>query len=407
MMIEKYLKKFRGYNLSIKSTEENSDEVHVKNSKIDHANSSEKEEFFITAYSKKGIGYLRSNVLNDKVIIKAIKLSKINADLKYYHGLPSQEKAQSKKFYDSKICNLSLEDLHKLSSELLKRIKEHISEGIISRDVIKNRVVNSEGLNREEMRTYFSYSLDYVNKNTNFSDYGSFSYYPDIFSEIKENAQSLKFYSQKKIKKKSENIVFNLKTLNELLSHAFLDNFSCENIEKNQSLFGFKTKFNFKTRFSLINDGSLKKGYLSSNFDHEGVKKTRSYLIKNGKVNSFFFNYNSAREYGFKPAGNAYYSTVSPNDIIIKSGKFDPEEHIFIEEITGAHTANSMTSEFSILVNKAKYINGEGEKPLKPFMINSSIINLFNNLKGSFGKEKLDLNLLSKKQVFSGINLIY
>ncbi|MDK2849925.1 MAG: PmbA protein [Candidatus Woesearchaeota archaeon] len=406
-MIEKYIKKFKGFNLIINHSQETDEEVHLKNNSIDHLNSLDKEEFLITAYSKKGIGYLRSNFINESIIRKAIKLSKINADLKYFHGLPPNERTQNQKFYDSRLLDLTIEDLHKISLQILKNRKENISEGLLSKEVVKRRVVNSEGLDKEDTKAYFSYSLDYVNKTTNFSDYGSYSYYPNLLSEIKKNENSLKFYSQRKIKANSKYVVFNLKTLNELMSHAFLDNFSYENIEKNQSLFNFKTKYRFKTKFDLINDGSLKKGYLSSNFDFEGVRKTRSYLVKNGQVNSFFFNYNAAKHYGFKPAGNAYYSSVMPNDLIIKSKKFEPENYILIEEITGAHTANSMTSEFSILVNKARLVSKNGEKPLKPFMINSSMVKLFNNLLGSFGKENMDLNLISKNQVFSGINLIY
>ncbi len=406
-MIEKYIKKFKGYDISIHHTQEVLDESKIQNNKVDNINSSEKEEYFITVYSKKGIGFVKSTVLNENVIRRAIKLSKINSDLKYYHGLPKADDTKNKRFYDKKLYNLSLEDIHKLSKEILKQRKHHISEGSVSRELTKHSIANSNGLFKEETKTYFSYDLSYVNKSTNFTDFGSYSYFPDLFSEIKKNSNALKFYSQRRVKKFSKNIVFSLKTLNELLSHAFLDNFSYENIEKGQSLLDFKKKFQFNTKFSLINDGTLKNGLFSSNFDHEGVRKSKSYLIRNGKVNSFLFNYNAAKEYGFKPGGNAYYSSVLPNNIVIRTDKFEPEEYIFIEEITGAHTANSVTTEFSILVNKAKHVSKEGTKPLKPFMINSSMISLFNNLRGSFDKEDVDLNLVSKKLVFSDVNLIY
>lgn len=415
--LEKITKKYsKRQNLDLSILEEIGNErtIQIENNKIKNISESNAHSYKITSYYKnKGITNLISNNLNDKTIQKAIKSSKNSKNLKYFYGLPQRnEFNKNPRIIQSQLENTDLEEIHKVIQKLLKSRKANISEGDITIAIKKTKIANTRGLYNEDKNSYFFYSIGLSNKNKNLSFSNIERKQINLIKELEQNESLLKTYSSKEIEKpkKISLLVFDIEPFSELLSYAFLDNFHYDNIEDNLSFLSksnLENKKNqdiqFNKSLTITDSGTLKYGIQSSKFDTEGVTKSEHDLIKKGKVNSYLFNYNAAKHYGYKPSGNASYSSISENNILLKSKKLNKDElfnqgFIFIEEITGAHTANETTTEFSILVSKSRWISNKETKPLKPFMINSSMIKMFQNIKGTINFNKFNIEDSKPKQ---------
>ena len=83
---------------------------------------------------------------------------------------------------------------------------------------------------------------------------------------------------------------------------------------------------------NLVDDPHLEDGLASVSFDDEGVATLKTYLIKNGKLNSLLHNLKTANKAGVKSTGNGFKSSyaspisVSPTNFYIEPGINSLEE---------------------------------------------------------------------------------
>ncbi|MDD6209163.1 MAG: TldD/PmbA family protein [Bacteroidales bacterium] len=89
--------------------------------------------------------------------------------------------------------------------------------------------------------------------------------------------------------------------LHEAIGHAFEADFN----RKNVSIFSDKLgKIVCNTDIDVIDDGTIPFNRGSINFDDEGVTGQKTYIVKNGKLNSYLHDRISAHHYGVAPTGN-------------------------------------------------------------------------------------------------------
>ena len=62
---------------------------------------------------------------------------------------------------------------------------------------------------------------------------------------------------------------------------------------------------------NLVDDPHLEDGLASVSFDDEGVATLKTYLIKNGKLNSLLHNLKTANKAGVKSTGNGFKSSYA------------------------------------------------------------------------------------------------
>ena len=145
---------------------------------------------------------------------------------------------------------------------------------------------------------------------------------------------------------------------------------------------------------NLVDDPHLKNGLASVGFDDEGVATGKTYLIKNGKLESLLHNLKTANKAGVKSTGNGFKASyaspisVSPTNMYIEPGINSLEEMtkkidkgLIITDFAGLHSgANSITGDFS-LAAKGFYIeNGVKTKAVEQITVAGNFFTLLKDV---------------------------
>lgn len=89
--------------------------------------------------------------------------------------------------------------------------------------------------------------------------------------------------------------------LHEAIGHSFEADFN----RKNTSIFSDKLgKQICNSHINVIDDGTIEHARGSINFDDEGIESQKTYIVKDGILNSYLHDRISAKHYGVSPTGN-------------------------------------------------------------------------------------------------------
>lgn len=189
-------------------------------------------------------------------------------------------------------------------------------------------------------------------------------------------------------------VIINNEAMVSLLS-TFEGIFSGDAVQKGLSLLKDKEGEIIATDIvNLVDDPHLEDGLASVSFDDEGVATLKTYLIKNGKLNSLLHNLKTANKAGVKSTGNGFKASyaspisVSPTNFYIEPGINSLEEMtkkinkgLIITDFAGLHSgANSITGDFS-LAAKGFYIeDGIKTHPVEQITVAGNFFTLLNNI---------------------------
>lgn len=189
-------------------------------------------------------------------------------------------------------------------------------------------------------------------------------------------------------------VIINNEAMVSLLS-TFAGIFSGDAVQKGLSLLKDKEgEIIAADIVNLVDDPHLEDGLASVSFDDEGVATLKTYLIKNGKLNSLIHNLKTANKAGVKSTGNGFKSSyaspisVSPTNFYIEPGINSLEEMtkkinkgLIITDFAGLHSgANSITGDFS-LAAKGFYIeDGIKTHPVEQITVAGNFFTLLNNI---------------------------
>jgi PmbA protein len=207
----------------------------------------------------------------------------------------------------------------------------------------------------------------------------------------KLNEKTRLFLNSKKLKEKPKIVAFRPTVFAQLLNYSLLPNFNGKNVEKHKSL--FSGKFGEKIidkNISIFDNGLI--GINSSLFDFEGSASKNTCLVNKGKLKGFVYDYNTAKNNNTESTGNAGNKNIEFSNVIIKAPKKDLSNALIIEQIMGAHTSNSLTTDFSVKVEHALN-NG---KPVKDFMISGKMIDVLSKVIG------MDKDIEQRSSIITG-----
>lgn len=189
-------------------------------------------------------------------------------------------------------------------------------------------------------------------------------------------------------------VIINNEAMVSLLS-TFAGIFSGDAVQKGLSLLKDKEGEIIATDIvNLVDDPHLEDGLASVSFDDEGVATLKTYLIKNGKLNSLLHNLKTANKAGVKSTVNGFKASyaspisVSPTNFYIEPGINSLEEMtkkinkgLIITDFAGLHSgANSITGDFS-LAAKGFYIeDGIKTHPVEQITVAGNFFTLLNNI---------------------------
>ena len=114
----------------------------------------------------------------------------------------------------------------------------------------------------------------------------------------------------------------------------------------------------FAENINIIDDGQMARGLASKPFDGEGLATGKRHMIENGKLQSWFLDYRSARQLGLTSTGNAGRGTAggpspSSTNLYLQAGQQSPQELIadikngfYVTELIGMGV-NGVTGDYS------------------------------------------------------------
>ena len=377
-----------------------SENVNIRNKKLDGSERSENLGVTLTTYIGKKKASISSTNLSEKNLIelvtRCIDSTKVTPEDEY-NSLPDQELH----FKGEK--NLELYDnTHLSNDEKINFIKE-AEEVAFSHDKIVNTngsgfsetksnfiLANSNGFSDGYKTSQFTAYCEVVSKSNGSMErdyeYSSKRHYEDLLTpkQIGESAAKLAIskLNPKKIESNKMGIVFDKRIAQNLLS-TFASAISSNTISKGTTfLKDCLDKKIFNDQINIIDKANIKKANGSRYFDSEGVRIEDLQLVKNGILNDYLVETYSGKKINRKSNGrssgttNLYFENGDQSfDQLINSEK----KLLYIKETIG-RGANIITGDYSVGASGIMIENGKFTFPVSEITIAGNFNEMFKNI---------------------------
>lgn len=195
----------------------------------------------------------------------------------------------------------------------------------------------------------------------------------------------------------------------ELLAEAL----SAEMVVKGMSILARKQGMQVaRDAVSLIDDPFRSGCCFNAGFDAEGVPKEKRTLIESGTLDGYLQNVYSSRRMGVKSSGNAVRRTYKsrpvpgPSNLYIAPGGrsvdemiAEVDEGIYVQDIMGMHTADTISGDFSVGINGFHVKGGTVHEPVSEMMMSGNILTLLGGIR-EVGRELVFVGSFGSPTVF-------
>jgi len=337
-----------------------------------------------------------------------IDIAKASEALDYFYGLP-KKKDYDKASFDKNIINVDkVKDHLDIIRDKCKGLK--IADSKVAVSLANINLITSQGIDSEYKSSSYSSYVSLVNGSDAFEDisFGRFAKDKEV-EQMCDNV--IKKYGDFKnaVKLKNNKIPVILKpdVINSLMNYAYIPNLFATNIEHKRSFLSFDDigKELTKTKLSLI-DNPFMKDASSEAFDYEGNKAYRKQIIDQGIFKTPLTNFNISKKYDLiNTASASSVNSVAFSNIELQGNDSEYKDAVIIESVLGAHTSNTITTDFSVSVDKA-YLIEDGKKiPVKDFFISGKMKNVLNNALFT-DKQEFRGDILTKSILSEDISII-
>ena len=357
------------------------------------------------------IGYSYTEILDEDAIEMLIKKAKENVlaiendDVQFIYEGDKEYKAINT--YYEELQDISADKLIKIAISMEKEAKKYCNKVesfggcVVSYNSGKYGIINSKGLNLSNKSNLLTAYVIPIVKDVNKMYDGCGYVVAKSISDIKPYDiakmgvdEALSKIGGKSVSSGNYKIIINNEAMVSLLS-TFSGIFSGDAVQKGLSLLKDKEgEIIASSIVNLVDDPHLEDGLASVSFDDEGVATLKTYLIKNGKLNSFLHNLKTANKAGVKSTGNGFKSSyassisVSPTNFYIEPGINSLEEMtkkvnkgLIITDFAGLHSgANSITGDFSLAAKGFYVENGIKIYPVEQITVAGNFFTLLKNI---------------------------
>lgn len=165
-------------------------------------------------------------------------------------------------------------------------------------------------------------------------------------------------------------------------------------VQKGRSLFAGRVGQKIASEgVTIVDDGTLPGGLMSSPFDGEGVPSQKTTLVASGELLGFLHNSYTGKREGVSSTGNAVRNSfktppeVGTTNFYLAPGEKEPEEIIgstekgfYVTEVMGMHTANPVSGDFSVGAAGIWIERGELTIPVRGMVIAGNILELLESI---------------------------
>jgi len=377
-----------------------SENVNIRNRKLDGSTRSENLGITLTTYIGKKKSSISSSNLNEKnldnLINRCVESTKITPE-------DELNSLGDKELYFKGDKNLDLYDDTILENQQkIDYINEAEEEAFSKKDIINTNgsgfgqnksnfvLANSNGFFDGYKTSQFTAYCEVVSKNNGSMErdyeYSSKRFYVDILKPKDLGAKAaelaLNKLNPKKIKSEKLNIVFDKRIAKSFLS-AFSSAISSSAIAKGTTF--LKDKLNkkiFSNKINIQDKGDIKKANGSRYFDSEGVKTKPLDLVKNGDLNDLLIDTYNGKKIKMQSNGRS----SGPTNLYFLNGSQSFKELInsnrrilYVNETIG-RGSNLITGDYSVGASGLMIENGEFSYPVSEITIAGNLNDIFRNI---------------------------
>ena len=287
-------------------------------------------------------------------------------------------------------------DIEKSAMGFDPRIKR-VRKASYSETLHASRIVNSNGVDAEHRATFYSSSVTAVAEENGASEMGWEIGMGHTRSSIDPEAigrgaakNACRSLGARPVKTLRCPAVFENTVACELLE-ALAGSFLGDNVQKGKSMLAGKTgKDVAGGMLNIWDDGLLDGGWSSSRYDGEGGVRQKTRLVEKGVLTGFLYDAYWAARAGVKSTGNAARSGFKGlpgtgiSNLYIEKGDKSLEgllkeagEGLFITELLGVHTINTVNGDFSLGAAGFLVEGGKAERPVRGMAISGNLLELF------------------------------
>jgi len=381
--------------------------VNFKKDSLENAKDRFSEGLGIRAIVNGAVGFASTNSARE--LENAVKIAVAEARVREndpdWVSLPSNGKyPEVSGIFDKKVEALELEECIGYAVELVDGTKEIPgtlpTSGGFTRSRSRRLILNTNGIEIEEESTAVSGFVDVITVNGDTSTAYDFAVSRSLdidFFALGKNASDLALKSRGgiKIEPQKTDVIFHPFAFSDILEDALAPSLDADNVQKGRS--GLIDKLGEEVavpELCIYDDGLVEAGIETAASDDEGVPSQHTTVLKNGVLETYLYDSYTAGKAGVKSTGNGSRSSyTSPPSVGLRNFVIDyPQEDIiantasgvFVNTIIGAHTANSISGDFSVEARNAFTIkDGALDKPVKSLMISGNAFELLKNITGA------------------------
>jgi len=381
--------------------------VNFKKDDIENAKDRFSEGIGVRAIVNGAVGFASTNSAAqiENAVEVAVTEAKVRESDPDWVSLPSNEKYPTVSgIFDKKVEAMELEACIESALALVEGTKEVPgtlpTSGGFTRAKGKRLILNTNGIEIEEESTAVSGFVDVITVNGQTSTAYDFAVSRSLdidFFALGKNAADLALKSNGgiKIEPQKTDVVFHPFALADIIEEALAPSLDADNIQKGRSgLIGKLGEELAVPELNIYDDGLIEAGIETSVSDDEGVPSQRTTVIEKGVLETYLYDSYTAGKAGVKSTGNGSRSSytsapyVGLRNFIIDYPQTDviadTQSGVFVNTVIGAHTANSISGDFSVEARNAFTIkDGALDKPIKSLMISGNAFDLLKQITGA------------------------
>ena len=215
-----------------------------------------------------------------------------------------------------------------------------------------------------------------------------------------------KKFGGKSIASKKYPTVIDASVMSDLVDY-FLSSAIADDVQRHSSMLEGKLGQKIASSKLTIEERPLEKNVFFNYFDGEGVATFNKVIVKNGVLQTYFYNRETAKKDGVETTANGTWGGgkvgTSYGNVFVKPGKqsFDEliagiKDGVYITDVAGLGTGmNSTSGDFSCQAEGFHIVDGKLAEPLTLITLSGNLLKMFGDLKGFTNKPEMSTGSVS------------
>ncbi len=314
--------------------------------------------------------------------------------------------------------DLAAEYLERMNNGAAKHPEARVVSAEVSLSTGISRIVNSNGVDYTRHLSGISLGMDAICDNSTGYDYDSSPFLKRIDPE-KIGEQTSFWASASRngvdVETKKYDVVFSEQVTASLILGLFSEAVNGKNVLTGKSVYaGHLGEEMLHPSVSITDVPMDKEGSAWKRFDTEGTPTSDLHLVQDGVLSSFMYDAKTASQAKTVSTGNALRggngaTYIEPQCLRLSAPITDVMDKpcLYVREVIGAHTANSLTGEFSVEVANAFFAeSGKFVKPVKKAMISGNVFDILRGAVSISAETKTFDNAVVPKMRITGMQVI-